>query len=144
MNRHSVSNARSNTHDVPTEAKMLNIIALLDANEPANTTLMKPRVIPGAVDTISRQPDYFDAGMAWWIGEHGAIGYDALTWSKAASVADNHGIKVRNGILPSEDGFVTNTFAMTTWSAGMGKSNLAYMLWTIVQDAVSTPELVSA
>lgn len=107
------------------------IMALIDLDAPAKVRM----TVNEAVTPITREPDFYDADMAWWIGEHGAVGYGVEHQAKAASVAMDHGTKVRQGVLPDEFGLVVMPFG-PTWQAGMGKSNLAYTLWTIAQDSV--------
>lgn len=110
-----------------------NLLALLDASMPAKVT---NRVTDGWVMPISRQPDFYDNGMAWWVGEYGVVGYNATCWSKAASVIEGHGIKVTQAVTPSEYGFTVEPYGLP-FEACMGKGrNLAYTLWTIAEQAV--------
>lgn len=110
------------------------VLAELDMDAPAKT--VRHTVTEGAMTPISREPDYYDRDMAWWIGEDGVVGYAVEHYAKAASVLVDHGFKVRQGALPSEFGFVVMPYDDKPWSAGMGRCNHAYTLWTIAEDAV--------
>lgn len=110
------------------------VLAVLDMDAPAKQ--VRHTVTEGACSPITRQPDFFDEGMAWWVSDLGAVGFEAEHYAKAAEVVQDHGFKVRQGVLPSEFGFVVMPHCDEPWSAGMGKRNLAYTLWTIAADAV--------
>lgn len=108
------------------------VMAVLDMEAPAK---QRHLVTEGASLPISREPDFYDADLAWWVGEYGAVGYAVEHYAKAASVLADHGAKVRAGVLPSEYGFTVTPYG-DTWQAGLGKCNHAYTLWTIAADAV--------
>lgn len=107
------------------------VLADLDMNAPAKRRRTEREIVP------AREPDFYDEGMAWWISDLGAVGFEVEHHEVAAERLDNHGWKVRQGILPSECGFVVMPHSDEPWSAGMGRCNLAYALWTIALDAVA-------
>jgi len=126
--------------DTTTRKAKARLVVDMDLLEPAKP--VKHTVTPL---TISNEPHFFEDGMAWWITDYGVVGYDMRSWSKAASVAADHGVKARSGKLPTDYGFTVLALDETVgelppemaWPAGMGRRNYAYTLWTIVHHAVT-------
>lgn len=114
------------------------ILAVLDISAPA-----KPK--RGTIHEdwsmdSSRQPDLWEDGLAWWIGEFGAVGYDAERWSQALSVCEDHGNKVLRAVMPSDYGLVVYPHYEYIWETkafAKVENNLSYMLWTIAQSTLS-------
>lgn len=89
---------------------------------------------------ISRQPDFWDDGKAWWIGEHGAVGYNGERWAQALSVTEDHGSLSLQGVTPDQYGLVVMPHYDGLWATqafAKPELNHAYMLWTIAQSTLS-------
>ena len=114
------------------------LVAVFDPKAPAKPS-RRSLYEDWAVE-ISRQPDSWEDGQAWWIGEHGVVGYDFAHWSKALSIVEDHGSQALRGILPDAYGLTVIPHYEGLWATQAfikPETNHAYMLWTIAQSTLS-------
>lgn len=107
---------------------VMQIVAVLDDEQPAIAT-----------STQVVEPDFFENGYSWWIGEDATVGCATDMQHRAADVAERGGWLARTGSYPSAYGFVVmphNFTAMLSIKGPLSKHNDQYALWQMVRHTV--------